>query len=90
MFTDDSRYKKQEIVEVSTGNGKTVPAVKLRKLTALRGNPYTVRQNDRLDLIAYGQYKKPTRFWYIADANTELEAKDLASRARRIILVPEN
>jgi hypothetical protein len=89
MFAKDSRYIDQEIIEVGSSNGDTVSAVTLRRLKAVRGGWHTVKQNDRLDLMAYRQYKKPDHFWYIADANTELEAGRLVCEPGRNILLPE-
>jgi hypothetical protein len=89
MFAEDSRYAQQKIINVTLKNGETVSAVKLRKLKVLKGKPYEVKQNERLDLLAYKQYKSPQRFWYIADANTELDAGDLVKEIKRNILLPE-
>jgi hypothetical protein len=89
MFGEDSRYANQKVIKVQTGEGRTVAAITLRALRVLKGLPYTVKQNDRLDLIAYRQYKKPQRFWYVADANTELEAGNLAKEPLRDIYLPE-
>ncbi len=48
------------------------------------GDAYRVDEDDRLDLIANRTYGDPTRFWLIADANTELEARRLLEPGREI------
>jgi hypothetical protein len=53
-----------------------------------------VKGTDRLDVMAQRQYSDGTRFWHIADANTELEASKLVEprvldEDVRIISVPE-
>ena len=50
---------------------------------------------DRLDVMAQRKYSDGTKFWHIADANTELEANDLVKprvndKETREINVPEN
>jgi hypothetical protein len=86
MFLENSRYFNQATVEVKTPDGRTVKAVVPRKLPAVAGDPYTVKSNDRLDILAQQQYDQADRFWRIADANTELEAKALDQNGREIIL----
>ena len=78
MFTDKSRYAKVETVETQVG-GRPVSALKLRRLPPVPGDPYTVKDNDRLDLLAQQQYADGTRFWHIADANSALQAAELTA-----------
>jgi hypothetical protein len=99
MFTQSSRYFSLKTVEVKDEKGRTVNAVVLRRLPSVGGVPTEVKGNDRLDVMSHRRYKDGTKFWHIADANTELEANDLVetkSRANplvaeetRIIIVPE-
>lgn len=89
MFLESSRYYKQKIVDAVTKDGRTVKAVTLRRLPPVRGNSTVVKGNDRLDIMAQRQYKNPTMFWHIADANTELQAKDLVKKPGFITKVPE-
>lgn len=100
MFDGNSRYAKLPIVEVETSNGKKVNAVKLRRLPYVPGNLTEIKGTDRLDIMAHRKYKDGTKFWHLADANTELEANDLVEQDRSenplakqettFILVPEN
>lgn len=89
MFLDTSRYFQVETESVTDENGREVKAVKLRRLPYVPGTPAVVKGNDRLDVIAQRQFRDATRFWHIADANTELEANKLVSEAGETILVPD-
>jgi hypothetical protein len=94
MFIDKSRYIDVKTVDVETENGRIVSAIKLRRLPYAAGAPTVIKGNDRLDVMAQRQYSDGTKFWHIADANTELEANELvAQRVQdkeiRIINVPE-
>ncbi len=99
MFKESSRYAKQKTVEVELGNGRSATAVTLRRIPPTVGSPAEVKGNDRLDVIALRKYKDSTKFWHVADANTELQANDLVKTGPgdnplvpqpvRTILVPE-
>ena len=94
MFIDGSRYFDIKTVEAKTESGRTVTAIKLRRLPFAAGAPTVVKGNDRLDVMAQRQYKDGTKFWHIADANTELEANKLVKERKqdkeaRSINVPE-
>lgn len=83
-----SRYADVPTVDATASGGRTVPALTLRVLPPADGNPYLVLENDRLDLIADRSYGDATRFWRIADANTELDARRLIEPGRTIDLPP--
>ena len=89
MFLDSSRYAKIETIATTTRDGRTVTALKLRPLPAITGSAYTVLDNDRLDLLAHKYHGDATKFWHIADANTELEANDLVAEPGATINLPE-
>jgi hypothetical protein len=92
MFLKTSRYYKQPVVETRVSAGgvdkSTVKALTLRRLPLTVGSPDTVKGNHRLDIMAQRLYNDPTRFWHIADANSELEANRLVEETGRIIEVP--
>jgi hypothetical protein len=100
MFDANSRYIKIPIVEAETAAGKKANAIKLRRLPYTPGNLTEIKGTDRLDIMAHRQFNDGTKFWHIADANTELEANDLVANTRsenplateetKIILVPES
>lgn len=88
-FHTTSRYHGLPTVQATARDGRTVTAVALRVLPAAVGEPHVVREEDRLDLIADRTYDDPTRFWRIADANSELEARRLLAPGREIAVPPE-
>lgn len=77
MFLENSRYFNVKTVETENETGRTVRVVTLRRLPYVAATPRLVKGNDRLDVMAQRKYGDPTRFWHIADANTELEANNL-------------
>lgn len=94
MFIDNSRYSEVKTVDVETENRRIVSAIKLRRLPGADGPPAVIKGSDRLDVMAQRQYSDGTKFWHIADANTELEASKLVTQRMqdkeiRIINVPE-
>ena len=89
MFLKNSRYYGLPTVLAQDRSGDPVTAVKLRRLPTVTGDPLTVQGHDRLDIICDIQYGDPTRYWHIADANTELEANELTRVAGRVIVVPK-
>ena len=89
MFLESSRYYKLRQEDTTTKDGRTVKAVSLRRLPNTAGVPVLIKANDALDIMAERQYGDATRFWHIADANTELEAGRLID-AGRTITVPES
>jgi len=100
MFEGNSRYAKAPTAEVEKAKGEKVIVIKPRRLPYTPGNLTEVKGTDRLDIMAHRKYKDGTKFWHIADANTELEANDLvknersenplAKQATKFILVPED
>ena len=89
MFGKNSRYFGLGTVTVIE-RGRSVKAVKLRHLPATRGKPFMVRDGNQLDVLSEQRYKDSTRFWHVADANSELEANQLVVKTGRIIQVPES
>jgi hypothetical protein len=100
MFDANSRYIKCQVVEVETAKGEKVNAVKHRRLPYAPGNLTEIKGTDRLDIMVHRKYADGTKFWRVADANTELEANDLVKHERpenpltkeatRFILVPQS
>ena len=89
MFLKNSRYYGLETIEIDDRHGRPVKAVKLRRLPDVFGKSYVVKGPDLLDVLARQKYRDATRFWHIADANTELEANELVRIPARTIEVPE-
>jgi len=89
MFLESSRYYKLRQEETATQDGRIVKVVTLRRLPQVDGTPTLIKANNQLDVIAQRQYGDGTRFWHIADANSELEANELM-QAGRTIEVPDS
>jgi hypothetical protein len=82
MFLENSRYFNQPAMVVKNKDGTKVTAVQPRMLPAPPAILTSLQANDRLDIIAFRQYQDGTKFWHIADANSEIEA--------RLLTEPEN
>jgi len=89
MFRSNSRYAGLSTTPVASPGGQELSAVKLRVLPQTVGTPATVKSGDQLDVMSERRYRDGTRYWHIADANTELEARNLTGESGRIIQVPE-
>jgi hypothetical protein len=89
MFLENSRYAGVPTVEVDLPDGRKITAVKLRRLPPTTGEPRVIIGNDRLDVMAHRKYADGTRFWHIADANSELQANDLLQPPGRLIMEPK-
>ena len=95
MFLENSRYFGLKALEATDKRGRKVTAIVLRRLPYAPGTETVVKGNDRLDVMAQLKYADATKFWHIADANTELEANDLVKERpwdphEQSIIVPEN
>lgn len=88
MFSKNSRYYGLQTAIVDNG-GAEAKAVKLRRIDKINGFQYMVRDQDSLDYISNQKYNDSTKFWYIADANSEMKANDLLDKTGEVICVPE-
>lgn len=89
MFLKNSRYYSLPTVSAKDRSGRTVQALKLRRLPAIEGKTYIVQDKDQLDVMCEQKYLDAALFWHIADANTELEANNLVQASEREITLPE-
>ncbi len=90
MFLKNSRYADLPTVAVPDPHGEgQVAVVKLRRLPSPPGEPRAVRAAEQLDAIAESVFADATRYWHIADANTEIEAARLTRHPGRVIDVPK-
>ncbi|MCE4555803.1 LysM peptidoglycan-binding domain-containing protein [Pelomonas cellulosilytica] len=89
MFLPNSRYAQVATVTTTLATGETVVALKRRQLTPAAGAPRSVVSGDRLDVIADQQYAEATWFWHIADANTDLDSRDLLAEPGDTLHVPQ-
>lgn len=88
MFLKNSRYYGLPTVTAKDRSGRDVSAVTLRRLPETPGDDHPVTSSDRLDILADAGYADATRYWHIADANSELEANELTRAVGRVIKVP--
>jgi hypothetical protein len=88
MFLLNSRYADVKEATVALRGGGTATVVRVRRLAVVAGEPTVVVGNDRLDVMAERRYSDATKFWHVADANSELEAGRLVETAARVIEVP--
>ena len=89
MFLKNSRYDGLPTVTGNDRAGRSVVAVKLRPLPMTVGEQITVKGHDQLDVMSEERFHDATRYWHIADANTELEAATLVKSASRTIAIPK-
>jgi len=75
MFLENSRYFNQPVMKRKLKDGRTVTLVQPRLLPETDGEPAPLQANDRLDTIALRRYDDGTKFWHVADANSEVEAR---------------
>ncbi len=101
MFLHNSRYADLPTEPVRDPHGPpgtgtpaaTVAMVMLRPLPDLPDTacePRATRPTDTPDGLAEALYADATRYWHIADANTEIEAAALTRRPGRVIQVPRS
>jgi hypothetical protein len=88
MFLKNSRYYKLPTVTATDALGHEVQAVMLRRLPVTDGENSEIRGHDQLDVMSYRRYRDGTRYWHVADANSELEAGELVRTTGRRINVP--
>lgn len=89
MFLKNSRYNGTPTVTTIDANGREVQALTLRRLPTTAGERTQIHDHDQLDVMSQRRYRDGTRFWHIADANSDLEANALLAVTGRYINVPE-
>jgi len=90
-FPTDSRYYGSRTLTCVTPSGETITYL-ARRIVPQPGAPnfatvarHTVRQGDRLDLIAAKYLADPLVFWLICDANGAIEPHDLVDTTGRVL-----
>ena len=88
-FPTDSRYYGSAVLQYAAPNGQTI-AYLARRIVPQPGAPnfatiasHTVRQGDRLDLIAAKYLGDPLMAWLICDANGAIRPDDLVATPGR-------
>lgn len=90
-FPTDSRYYGYSTLTYTDAQGQNVSYL-ARRFVPSPGAPnyatlatHTVRQGDRLDLIAARYLGDPLMFWLICDANGAIRPNDLVDTAGRVL-----
>ena len=92
MIFKGSRYERlaKFAYTVTTSTGETQPALPIRFVPRTPGGfRHRVAATDRLDLLAYHYYRKPDRFWLIADANDKMDPQELLQVGSQIVIPPD-
>jgi hypothetical protein len=87
-----SRYEKlaRSTYTVTTADGEMHAALPIRFIPPTRAAfRHRVTATDRLDLLAYHYYRKPDRFWLIADANDKMDPQELLQVGGEILIPPD-
>jgi len=92
-FPADSRYYGSSTLTFTTPAGVSISYL-ARRFVPQPGAPnystmaqYTVKQDDRLDLIAAKYLGDPLIFWLICDANGAIDPNSLVETAGRVLSI---
>jgi hypothetical protein len=89
MFFKGSRYEKVATNQITDSTGRVLVYKKIRFIPSTAGVvAYTVKQADRLDLIANLSFRDAQRFWRICDANDAMWPDDLLMIGRTLLIPP--
>ena len=90
-FPTDSRYYGSSTLQYTTPNGQAVTFL-ARRFVPQRGAPnfstvaqHTVKQGDRLDLLAANYLGDPLLFWLLCDANGAVRPDELVATPGRVL-----
>jgi len=91
MFFKGSRYDrvKDYIALDARANRNRVKRIRRIEQQPKKALTHTVKEVDRLDLLAHTYYGDPTKFWLICDANQAMFPSDLLVPGKRIIIPQE-
>jgi nucleoid-associated protein YgaU len=92
-FPTDSRYYGFSVLQYTAPNGQVIPYL-ARRIVPQPGAPnyatintYSVRQGDRLDLIAAKYLGDPLMAWLICDANGAMKPDDLVATPGTVLAI---
>jgi hypothetical protein len=93
IFPTDSRYYGFSVLQYTAPNGQVIPYL-ARRIVPQPGAPnyatinqYTVRQGDRMDIIAAQYLGDPLMAWLICDANGAMRPYDLVSTPGTVLAI---
>jgi len=86
-FPPTSRYHDVEVAELELPDGRTVSYLRRRFVPAPERHAllreHVVRQDERLDHLAWTYLGDPEQYWRVADANGAMAPEDLTRDAGR-------
>jgi hypothetical protein len=92
-FPTDSRYHGYGVLQYTAPDGTVVPYL-TRRIIPQPGAPnyatvnrYTVRQGDRLDIVAARYLGDPLMSWLICDANGAMRPHDLVETPGTVLAI---
>ena len=92
-FPTDSRYYGASVLQYTAPTGQSIPYLQ-RRIVPQPGAPnyatinqYTVRQGDRLDIIAAQFLGDPLMAWLICDANGAMRPYDLVATPGTVLAI---
>jgi hypothetical protein len=89
MFARGSRYEAVAEATHTDASGRTVRHKQLRIIPGPGGSGrFTVRQDERLDRIAYETMRDARLWWRIADAGLSRDPDALVAEPGRVIAIP--
>jgi hypothetical protein len=92
LFDSTSRYAKIETTTATGREGRVITYVRRRFVPPAGSLPLlvevSVREGDRIDLIAEQTLGNPEVYWRICDANPTLEPHELVDEVGRVLRVP--
>lgn len=92
MFNPDSRYHDLETALHVTASGRSIPYKRRRFLPQGASLPelavVTVRQGDRLDLIAARAFGDVAQYWRLCDANDAMNPVELTATPGAALKIP--
>jgi len=93
IFPTDSRYYGSKVQQYAAPNGQVIPYL-ARRIAPQPGSPnfatinqYTVKQGDRLDVIAAKYLGDPIMAWLICDANGAMRPSDLVATPGTVLSI---
>ena len=91
MIGSGSRYKGLDVLTYVASDGTTVSYIARRPIptgaVSVAGY-YTVRKDDRLDLISARTLGSPAVFWELADANHLIDPLSIPSLQGTTLIIP--
>lgn len=91
MFFKGSRYAEVKESTITDSKGRVIRYKRIRFIPETEGlTTHAVKQDERLDHVAYEHYHDPERFWRVCDANDAMWPDDLMATTGRKLSIPSS